>query len=112
MPRPGAEPGRFDPDRWAPGRREAVPRSAYVPFGAGPRLCIGREFALAEGVLLLAAIAQRWTLDAGRPARRVGRSRPSPCGRAGDCRCGSYGAESCTPACRPMYREGSPRSVL
>jgi cytochrome P450 len=58
-----ADPERFDPDRWAPGRRGEIPRSAYIPFGAGPRLCIGREFALTEGVLLLAALSSRWSMQ-------------------------------------------------
>jgi cytochrome P450 len=53
----------FRPERFASG--EVVPREAYLPFGAGPRLCIGREFALTEAVVVLASIARQWNLGAG-----------------------------------------------
>jgi cytochrome P450 len=53
---------RFDPDRWAPELRSRVPRFAYFPFGAGPRQCIGEQFARMEATLLVATIAQRWRL--------------------------------------------------
>ncbi len=66
------DPERFDPDRFGSDRRGAIQRDAYVPFGTGPRLCIGREFALLEATLLLARISQRYTLRPARsgPARR------------------------------------------
>jgi cytochrome P450 len=51
-------PARFEPDRWL-GNQER-PKTAYMPFGAGPRSCIGESFAWLEGVLILATIAQRW----------------------------------------------------
>ena len=54
--------GAFEPERWLHGRQADQPRLAYFPFGAGPRSCIGESFAWMEGVLLLAAIAQRWKL--------------------------------------------------
>jgi cytochrome P450 len=38
------------------------PKFSYFPFGGGPRVCIGESFAWMEGVLLIAAIAQRWRL--------------------------------------------------
>jgi cytochrome P450 len=55
-------PDRFDPERFAPERAAARPRFAYVPFGAGPRICIGAAFAMAEAMLILATIAQRYRL--------------------------------------------------
>ncbi len=56
------DPTRFDPDRWTPERQAERPRFSYFPFGGGPRVCIGEQFAWMEGVLLLATIAQRWRL--------------------------------------------------
>ncbi len=53
------EPERFDPDRFTPERVAARPRYAYFPFIGGPRQCIGNTFALMEGVLILATLAQR-----------------------------------------------------
>jgi cytochrome P450 len=55
-------PDRFDPERFAPERAAARPRFAYLPFGAGPRICIGAAFAMTEAVLILATIAQRYRL--------------------------------------------------
>ncbi len=55
-------PDRFDPERFAPERAAARPRFAYLPFGAGPRICIGALFAMAEAMLILATIAQRYRL--------------------------------------------------
>lgn len=52
-------PELFDPERFAPEREKQLPRHAYMPFGAGPRVCIGLHFSIMEGHLLLAAIAQR-----------------------------------------------------
>lgn len=53
------EPGRFDPDRWTPEFEESLPRYAYMPFGGGPRICIGNSFAMMEAQLVLATLAQR-----------------------------------------------------
>ncbi|MFL5624392.1 MAG: cytochrome P450 [Ktedonobacteraceae bacterium] len=53
------EPEKFDPERFTPEREKQLPRYAYMPFGAGPRICIGLYFAMMEGHLLLATIAQR-----------------------------------------------------
>ena len=61
-PRFWPDPLRFDPDRFTPEARAARPRFAYFPFGGGARSCIGEPFAWMEGVLLLAAIGQRWRL--------------------------------------------------
>jgi cytochrome P450 len=55
-------PDRFDPERFAPERAAERPRFAYIPFGGGPRICIGAAFAMAEAMLILATIAQRYRL--------------------------------------------------
>ncbi len=53
------DPERFDPERFLPEREKQLPRYAFMPFGAGPRICIGMHFSMMEGHLLLAALAQR-----------------------------------------------------
>jgi cytochrome P450 len=58
-----SEPDAFDPDRFMPGRREAIDRFAYLPFGAGPRVCIGASFALQEAVVVLAEIMRTARFD-------------------------------------------------
>ena len=65
------EPNRFDPDRFTPAAEKALPRQAYMPFGAGSRVCIGNHFALMEGQLVLAALAQRLRFDPLPGARSV-----------------------------------------
>ncbi|TCO45333.1 cytochrome P450 [Actinocrispum wychmicini] len=59
-PRFFADPGRFDPDRWAPGK--VLPPGAYLPFGDGNRRCIGNHFALTEIAVAAATIGSRWRL--------------------------------------------------
>jgi len=56
------EPERFNPERWTREFKAALPKFAYFPFGGGPRQCIGESFAWMELVLVVAAIAQHWTL--------------------------------------------------
>jgi len=56
------EPSGFDPDRWLPEAKAARPRFSYFPFSAGSRACLGEAFAGVEGILSLAAIAQKWRL--------------------------------------------------
>lgn len=56
------DPERFDPERFTPERAAARPRFTYIPFGAGPRICIGAVFAMTEAILILATIAQRYRL--------------------------------------------------
>ena len=53
------QPATFDPDRFTPEREKERHRYAYIPFGAGPRICLGFHFALMEGHLLLATLIQR-----------------------------------------------------
>src|SRR5437667_2001417 len=55
-------PEEFRPERWETDLVKRLPRFAYFPFGGGPRLCIGNNFALMEAALLLATIAQRFGL--------------------------------------------------
>ncbi len=57
------DPERFDPERFTPENERRLPRHAYMPFGAGPRICIGNHFALMEGQIILATLAQRVALD-------------------------------------------------
>lgn len=57
------DPERFDPERFSPENEKQIPKYAYLPFGGGPRICIGNAFALMEARLLLATIAQRYHLE-------------------------------------------------
>ncbi len=61
------EPDRFDPERFTPENAAGRPRYAYLPFGGGPRQCIGNTFALVETQLILTMLVQRyrWTLVEG-----------------------------------------------
>lgn len=56
-------PEGFDPERFAPGAGDERPKLSYVPFGAGPRQCIGMGFAQIEAQMLLARIIQRFRLE-------------------------------------------------
>lgn len=56
------EPARFAPVRFSPDHETKRPRYAYIPFGGGPRLCIGNNFALIEARLILARITQHFRL--------------------------------------------------
>jgi cytochrome P450 len=55
-----SNPEEFDPARFIHGD---IPRTAFIPFGAGLRQCIGKDFAYVEGVLMLAGLAQRYTFS-------------------------------------------------
>jgi cytochrome P450 len=56
------DPALFDPGRFLPGRRESIDRFAYLPFGVGPRVCIGAAFSIQEAVVILATIMRRFEL--------------------------------------------------
>jgi cytochrome P450 len=83
-PRSWAEPERFWPDRWlrrVPGRADRFdprspgqPRGAYVPFGAGPRMCIGEQFAWSEAATMLAELGRTWRLRIRDTPLTAGRS--------------------------------------
>jgi len=69
-PRYWDRPLEFDPDRFAPENAAALCKGAYLPFGAGPRQCIGNTFALAEATLILVQVLQRFSLRL-QPGHRV-----------------------------------------
>jgi cytochrome P450 len=55
-----SSPDLFDPERFAPERREAIPRFAHIPFGGGPRVCVGATFAMSEMLVVLAVLGRRF----------------------------------------------------
>ena len=61
-PRYYEEPEQFNPDRWTAKFKTDLPRFSYFPFGGGIRGCIGEPFAWMEGILIIATIAQKWTM--------------------------------------------------
>jgi cytochrome P450 len=83
-PRWWAEPERFRPDRWlrrVPGRTDRFdpkapgqPRGAYLPFGAGPRMCIGEQFAWSEAATMLAELGRIWRIRVPDSPLNAGRS--------------------------------------
>lgn len=56
-------PHEFDPDRWDGDLQSELPDFAYAPFGGGPRICLGREYALVEATLALAIIGRQFRLE-------------------------------------------------
>lgn len=62
-PKHWENPEGFDPDRFLPERSAGRSRFAYLPFGAGPRQCIGMGMALMESVIVLATLRQRYRLE-------------------------------------------------
>ncbi len=57
------EPDAFDPDRYAGDAAREPLKNAYLPFGMGPRVCLGASFALQEATLILSGLLRRWQLD-------------------------------------------------
>lgn len=57
------EPDAFRPQRFLPGSPPPAHRLAFMPFGAGPRVCVGSSFAMAEALLLMALVARRFRLE-------------------------------------------------
>jgi cytochrome P450 len=62
-PRHWDRPAVFDPDRFTPGREAGRHRHAYLPFGAGPRACLGSHFAMLEAVVATAVIVRGYRLQ-------------------------------------------------
>jgi len=62
-PRFWPQPDRFDPSRFLPGADPGRPRSSYIPFGGGKRICIGRNFALLEAVMIVATLSRHYVFD-------------------------------------------------
>ena len=58
-----SKPNRFDPGRFLGDEREKIDRFAYLPFGVGPRICIGATFAIQEASIMVAAIMRHFTLE-------------------------------------------------
>ena len=56
-------PNAFDPNRFFGKAREAIDRFAYLPFGVGPRICIGATFAIQEASIMVATIMRHFTLE-------------------------------------------------
>jgi cytochrome P450 len=69
-PRYFPEPEQFDPERFSPENEAKLPKYAYLPFGGGPRVCIGNMFAEMEARLVLATILNRYRLTLA-PGQRV-----------------------------------------
>ena len=55
-------PDEFKPERFMPGAPD-IPRGTWMPFGTGPRVCIGQHFAMMEMGLIAAMLMQRFTLQ-------------------------------------------------
>lgn len=70
-----AEPDRFDPDRWLPDKVTPAQRRAFMPFGSGPRICIGNEFAFTEITIALGMVLRAWHLDLAPGAKVVPKPR-------------------------------------
>jgi len=63
LPQYFADPDEFRPERFTAEFEESLPRYAYMPFGGGPRVCIGNAYAMMEAGLVLATVAQRYSLQ-------------------------------------------------
>jgi cytochrome P450 len=69
LPEVFAEPWRFQPSRFAPDAKAALPKGAYVPFGGGSRTCIGMRFGQLEIKAIARAILSRFRLELTEPER-------------------------------------------
>ena len=64
-------PLKFDPARFLGGQEAGRAKTAYLPFGAGPRVCIGMSFALMEATAILATLAQHVRFETATDAEPV-----------------------------------------
>ena len=75
------DPERFDPERFTPQASEARPKTAYIPFASGPRVCLGNNFALLEMVYAISMAAGRYRLEMAQdeeiPFELLGTMRPT-----------------------------------
>jgi cytochrome P450 len=58
-----SDPDCFDPSRFLDGARDRIDRFAYLPFGVGPRICIGASLALQEAAIVVATVTRNFTLE-------------------------------------------------
>jgi cytochrome P450 len=65
------EPERFDPQRFSPEREKLLPKQAFLPFSAGPRICIGNHFAMMEAQLILATWLRQVRFELVTPDQRA-----------------------------------------
>lgn len=56
------DPERFDPSRFDEARRRSRPQLSYLPFGGGPRICVGNHMAVSQMLLILVTVIRRWDL--------------------------------------------------
>lgn len=61
------DPQAFDPDRFLPERERDIRPGTYIPFGLGPRICVGAAFATVEAALILASVVRRYDISVERP---------------------------------------------
>jgi len=76
------DPESFRPERWSPGFERSLPRGAYVPFGGGTRRCLGDQFALLEGRIILLAVARRYRLEPSDRRHPIPKAQPRATYRA------------------------------
>lgn len=82
-PRWWDDPETFDPSRFLPAAAKDRPRGAFIPFGAGKRICVGQNLAVMEAVLTTAVLSQRFVFDIkpGHPVEPVAAMALRPCDR-------------------------------
>ncbi len=111
LPQVFPDPEAFVPERFTRERKTALPRGAYVPFGGGSRICIGKRFGQTEVKAIATAILQRFRLELipGRDDARAPDADAEPRGRARDgrARALSSGWRTPSPGFRVRARWGS-----